>query len=158
MRRLILFLPLLIAIIWAGWWLFGRSTETEVLAAQQKLITALEDRKWSKVKDVLSDNYSDEFGYNKEAAADLLQQALGNFLFLTLNNEVTSISTSADAAQVQTKIQMDGHGLGFSSMVIGQVNSMSGPWHFHWRKENPWPWGWKLVKVYHSELHIPAMP
>lgn len=158
MRRLILFIPLLIAIIWASWWLWGRSTETEVLAAQQKLISSLEDRKWSKVKTIISDSYADELGHNKEATADLLEQALGNFLFLTLNNEVTSISTTADTAQVQAKIQMDGQGLGFSSMVIGQVNSMSGPWHFQWRKESPWPWGWKLIRVHHNELHIPAMP
>jgi len=46
---------LLIMGLWLAWWVFGRSPEAQVRAAQANLIEAVEKRDWKKL-DLLPDN------------------------------------------------------------------------------------------------------
>lgn len=45
--------------------------------------------------------------------------------------------------------------MGFSSVVLGRVNSMNQPWKLHWRKEGLWPWTWKVVRLEQPDVVLP---
>ncbi len=151
--RLLFLLPALIATAWLGWWLFGRPAEQQVMAAQMKFITAVEDRDWKEVKSMLADEYTDAVGHDRDNAVGDAEQVLGSFLFLALITETLPFEASADRAGIQMKIQMEGRGLGISPMVMDRVNSMHQPWQFDWHKQGPWPWSWKITRIHHDELY-----
>ncbi|MEN3942682.1 hypothetical protein WJU23_15380 [Prosthecobacter sp. SYSU 5D2] len=154
--RWLFLVPGLIAIVWLGWWLFGQSAEKQVRSAQGKFLVAVEKRNWKKVQSFLADDYSDSYGLNRETAPGTAAEVLKGFLFLTLETSVLPFqpSPSPPAAQVQVRIRMDGRGLGLSPIVMDRVNALQQPWLFHWRKDGPWHWDWKLTRIHHPELQV----
>ncbi|TDU64108.1 hypothetical protein EI77_04292 [Prosthecobacter fusiformis] len=154
--RWLYFLPALIAIVWLGWWLFGRSPTTQILAAQQKFLIAVEGRDWKEVRSMLATDYADSYGLTQETAPATAAEIMQGFLFLTLRTEVQPFQPTADRAAVRVRIQMEGQGLGFSPMIISRVNAMPEPWHFIWRKDGPWHWSWKIIRIHQSDLPLPA--
>jgi hypothetical protein len=152
---LIIIAVVLILLAWFGWWSFGRTPEQQVLARQMAFIAALEDRDWSEVKGMLTDDYMDDYGHDRNSAVDDAQTALGSFLTLTVKPEVVFKQILPDLAMLKVKIQMEGKGLGASDYVVGYVNNLTQPWFFHWHKKGRWPWDWKIVQIHNDELRIP---
>ncbi|MCX6856476.1 MAG: hypothetical protein NTV80_16415 [Verrucomicrobia bacterium] len=152
---LIIIAVVLILLAWFGWWSFGRTPEQQVLARQMAFIAALEDRDWSEVKGMLTDDYMDDYGHDRNSAVDDAQTALGSFLTLTVKPEVVFQQILPDLAMLKVKIQMEGKGLGASDYVVGYVNNLTQPWFFHWHKKGRWPWDWKIVQIHNDELRIP---
>lgn len=155
MRRLLFAVSVIAMTAWAGWWLLGRPPEREVLEAQTALIKALEKRNWDKVTKTLSETYTDSWGQGREQAVELGRQALSGFISLTIHEQLLSSSVSEGAGETTFNLQLDGNGMGFSSVVVGRVNSISQPWRVHWRKEGPWPWTWKVVRLEQPEVVLP---
>ena len=153
--RWLFYLPALIALVWLGWWLFGLPPEQQVHKAQEKFLTSVEKRDWKKVQSCLAADYGDALGLTHETAPGAAAEVLNNFLFLTLKTDIQSMTATATTAQVEARIQMEGRGLGLSAVILGRVNSMQGPWQFHWRKDGPWHWDWKLTRIHHPELYLP---
>jgi hypothetical protein len=146
---------LLISLGWFGWWVWGRSPEVQVLARQTAFLAAVEDRDWDEVKSMLTDDYMDDYGHDRESAVEDASQVLGGFIVLTVKSEVVLKQVVPDLAMLKVKIQMEGKGLGLSEVVMGQVNNLTLPWFFHWHKKGPWPWDWKIVQIHHDELRVP---
>ena len=146
---------LLISLAWFGWWVWGRSPEAQVLARQTAFLVAVEDRDWDEVKSMLTDDYMDDYGHDRESAVEDASQVLGGFIVLTVKSEVVLKQVVPDLAMLKVKIQMEGKGLGLSEVVMGQVNNLTLPWFFHWHKKGPWPWDWKIVQIHHDELRVP---
>lgn len=150
------FLALLVMLaLWLGWKtvvLFARSQERQVLDAQEKLIRAVERRDWEAVKAMLTRDYSDEAGYDRETAVDDGRQALAHFFTLTIAQQVVENRTVDGRAELRAMLRLDGNGAGFSQTVVSTVNGMTTPWVFHWRKEGAWPWSWRVSCIHHEEL------
>ena len=104
---------------------------------------------------MLTDDYMDDYGHDRESAVEDASQVLGGFIVLTVKSEVVFKQVVPDLAMLKVKIQMEGKGLGLSEVVMGQVNNMTLPWFFHWHKKGPWPWDWKIVQIHHDELRVP---
>lgn len=156
--RWLLALPALIALLWLGWWLFGQSAEKQVRTAQEKFLTAVENRDWKKARALLAADYGDSLGLTHETAPDTAEEVFKGFLFLTLRADIQPFQPTSTAAQVNIRLQMDGRGLGFSPIIMDRVNSMQAPWQFHWRKDGLWPWTWKIIRIHHPELHLQPLP
>lgn len=142
-------------VLWLGWTLagvFGRSYERQVLDAQEKLIRAVERRDWEVVKGMLTPDYMDEAGHDRESAVEDGRQALAHFFSLTIRHEVTKAQAVKDLGMVHCRIKLEGKGAGYSEVVMSTVNGMKEPWVFHWHKKGRWPWDWKAVQVHHDEL------
>lgn len=152
---LILIVVVLSLLVWFGWWSFGRSPEQQVLARQMAFMAALEDRDWSEVKGMLTNDYMDDYGHDRDSAVEDAQTVLGGFLTLTVKPEVVFKQVVPDLAMLKVKIQIEGKGLGMSDVVVGQVNNLTQPWFFHWHKKGRWPWDWKIVQIHHDELRLP---
>lgn len=157
MRALLYILAGLLLVIacWFGWWALGRSPEQQVLARQTAFLAAVEDRDWDEVKSMLTDDYMDDYGHDRDSAVEDASQVLGGFIMLTVKSEVVFKQVVPDLAMLKVKIQMEGKGLGISDVVAAQVNNMTQPWFFHWHKKGRWPWDWKIVQIHNDELRVP---
>ncbi len=155
MRRLLLAISFIAVSAWAGWWLLGRPPEREMLEAQTALIKALEKRSWSKVSKALSETYTDSWGQNRELAVELGKQALSGFISLGIHEQLLSSRAAEGVGETTFHLQLDGNGMGFSSVVLGRVNSMNQPWKLNWRKEGLWPWTWKVVRLEQPDVVLP---
>lgn len=141
---------------WFGWWAFGRSPQSQVLARQAAFISALEERDWSAIKAMLTDDYSDDYGHNRDSLIEDARTVFGRFISLTVNTELVSMQAVPDLAMVKMKFKMEGRGLGFSDLVISRVNGINQPWFFHWHKKGRWPWDWKIVQIHNDDLRLPT--
>jgi len=157
MRALLYILAGLLLVIacWFGWWALGRSPEQQVLSRQTAFLAAVEDRDWDEVKAMLTDDYMDDYGHDRESAVEDASQVLGGFIMLTVKSEVVFKQVVPDLAMLKVKIQMEGKGLGISDVVAAHVNNMTQPWFFHWHKKGRWPWDWKIVQIHNDELRVP---
>lgn len=159
MRRFrYLFLVLALAVMaYAGWWVFGRSLNQQILAAQAKFIEAVEDRDWKEVQSMLTDDYMDEAGHDRNTVMEDADRIFGSFITLTLHTEVVDLRAAMNQGTLKMNIKLEGQGLGLSQVVVARANEMQGPWLFHWHHKGRWPWDWKIVQIHHNALYD-AMP
>lgn len=138
--------------LWKGVGIFGRSYERQILDAQEKLLRAVERRDWAGVGALLTEDYADEGGHDRETAVEDGRQALAHFYTLTIKPDLTEVTADKGAGRVQMRIRLEGTGAGLSQFVSSTVNGMLEPWVFHWRKEGRWPWNWKVERIHHDRL------
>ena len=148
---------LLISLGWFGWWAFGRSPQEQITARQTAFLIAVEERDWDDVKAMLTDDYFDDYGHDRESAVEDARQVLGGFFSLTIKPQIVQMQAVPDLGMVKIKIRIEGKGMGFSDAVISQVNSIEQPWFFHWHKKGRWPWDWKVVQIHNDGLHVPQL-
>lgn len=161
MHRWRLLAGLAAGILLAGtlaWWLWGRTPQRQVLAAQAGFLEAVEDRDWREVRDWLAPAYADDYGHDRDTAVEAAEQALAGFVFLTVQSELAQIQAVPDLAMVRLRVRLEGQGLGVSPLVLARVNALQEPWFFHWQKLGPWPWSWRIVQIHHNELQLPPAP
>lgn len=143
----------LVALLWVAWWVFGRSPEAQVRAAQAALIEAVEDRDWDDLAELLAENYTDAYGHTRESAIQDGRKFLSGFYTLTLKTEQTIIQAVKGQGVVKMQIRLEGNGAGYSQMVLGHVNQLTGPWTFHWSNPGRWPWDWQVTMVLHDQVN-----
>lgn len=143
---------LLVAGLWMAWWIFGRSPEAQVRAAQASLIKAIENRDWSKLEKLLAPNYTDAYGNNHETAIKEGRKYLSTFFTLTLKTDQTTVRAAKGQGMVSMMIRLEGNGVGFSQMIVGHVNQFTEPWVFHWSNPGRWPWDWQVNMIHNDQL------
>lgn len=155
MRRLLLFTLVfcLMGSVYAAWWVFGRSMNQEILSAQSRFITAVEKRNWSRVQSMLTDDYMDEAGHDRNTVMDDAKRIFDGFLTLTIKTDVIELKSAANQATLKANVKLKGYGGGISPIVVSQANAMQGHWLFHWHKKGRWPWDWKIVQIHHNAVY-----
>jgi ketosteroid isomerase-like protein len=158
MRRLLFILPpavLLLSLGGFSWWAFARTPEEQLRDRQQAFLEAVESRDWDDVRAMLTDDYMDDHGHDRDGAVESARQALGAFFSLTVKPRIVQLQVLPDLAMVKMQIRIEGRGAGLSEAVVSQVNSIEEPWFFHWHKKGRWPWDWRIVQIHNDGLHIP---
>lgn len=144
------------AVGWFVWWVWIRSEKDQILAAQEKFFAEIEDRDFDGIKAMLAPDYLDDYGHNRDSAAEDAERALAGFIQLEVKRELVSMRNVPGLGELRMKIQLEGRGFSpINTLVIGRVNLIQTPWFFHWRKYGPWPWSWKVTQVHNDELRIP---
>ncbi|MCB1279030.1 hypothetical protein [Prosthecobacter sp.] len=143
---------LLIVGLWLAWWIFGRSPEAQVRAAQASLIEAVEERDWDALEKLIAPNYTDAYGHNREAALQDGRKFLSGFFTLTLKTDQTTIRAAKGQGMVTTMIRLEGNGVGYSQMILGHVNQLTEPWIFHWSNPGRWPWDWQVNMIHNDQV------
>lgn len=143
---------LLITALWLAWWIFGRSPEAQIRAAQASLTAAIEDRDWDEIASFLADSYTDAYGNNRESAITHGKKLLGGFYTLTLLTDQTAVRAAKGQGMVQVMIRLEGNGIGYSHAVLGRVNQLSEPWIFHWSNPGGWPWDWQVTMIHNDQV------
>jgi hypothetical protein len=157
MRRILFILipaVLLLSLGRFGWWAFARTPEEQLRSRQQAFLEAVESRDWDEVRAMLTDDYMDDYGHDRDSAVEAARQALSAFFSLTVKPQVVQLQALPDLAMMKMQIRIEGRGAGFSEAVISQVNSIEDPWFFHWQKKGRWPWDWRIVQIHNDGLHI----
>lgn len=160
MKKIILRVLLVLFLIeglWLAWWVFGRSPEEQVRAAQANLIEAVEDRDWKKLERLMAPNYTDAFGHNRDTAILDGRKYLSGFFTLILKTEQATLKATKGQGMVTTMIRLEGNGVGYSNMIVGYVNQFTEPWTFHWSNPGRWPWNWQVNQIHHNQLVIPQV-
>jgi hypothetical protein len=142
----------LIASLWLVWWVFGRSHEAQVRAAQAALIEAVEERDWDEVKEFLAENYTDAYSHTRESAIQDGKKYLSGFYTLTLMTEQPTVRAAKGQGMVTMMIRLEGNGIGYSQLVLGHVNQLTEPWTFHWSNSGRWPWNWQVNMIHHDQV------
>ncbi len=148
---------LLVEGLWLAWWVFGRSPEEQVRAAQANLIEAVEDRDWKKLEGLMAPNYMDAFGHNRDTAIQDGRKYLSGFFTLILKTDQTTLKATKGQGMVTSMIRLEGNGVGYSQMIVGYVNQFTEPWAFHWSNPGRWPWNWQVNLIHHNQLVIPQV-
>jgi len=142
----------LIVGLWLAWWIFGRSPEAQIRAAQENLLTALEDRDWDEVADFLAEDYVDAYGNTRATAVQNGKKVLGGFYTLALLRDQTTVQAAKDQGVVRMMIRLEGNGIGYSHTVLLRVNQLTEPWIFHWSNPGRWPWDWQVNMIHHDQV------
>jgi hypothetical protein len=155
MKRIILrglLVLFLIEGMWLAWWVFGRSPEAQVRAAQANLIAAVEKRDWKKLEKLMAPNYTDAYGHNRDTAIQDGRKYLSGFFTLTLKTDRTTIRAAKGQGMVTMMIRLEGNGVGYSQMISGYLNQFTEPWVFHWSNPGRWPWDWQVNLIHNDQL------
>lgn len=139
--------------LWLAWlW----QPERQLRLHSATFIKSVEHRNWSKVAALLSDSYADRWGHDKAFVLSGTREALGGFVFLTIEHRVTHLDLGS--GEVSELVKMSGQGNGVAQFVMRHVNGLGQPFTFHWRMRSRWPWDWELVSIDHPTLDPDAIP
>jgi len=151
LRRVLLLLAALIT-CYGLWWLFLRSAERQILAAQETFIEALEEHDWEKVSLMLAPDFVGPQGLNAQTAMPELQKALGGFVTLDIEAQEPTVQASPKLGVSTQRIKVIGLGSSFAIAVRERANQLQTPWLLHWRKTGFWPWDWELTQAHNDSL------
>lgn len=153
-RRLIIFAVVFaVAFLWQHW-----QPARQVALHQQHLVEAVENKNVKRIRALLADDYSDRFGHTQETVASDLREVIQQFLVLTLHPQGERMDFQDETrAVITTNLTISGNGFGAADMISREVNSLSSPWVFHWRRQSWLPWDWKLQSVDNASLKLPTL-
>lgn len=138
--------------LWLAWWVFGRSPEAQVRAAQANLIGAVEKRDWDGLEKLMAPNYTDAYGHNRDSAIQDGRKYLSSFFTLTLKTDKMAVKAAKGQGMVSMMIRLEGNGVGYSQAILGHVNQFTEPWVFHWSNPGRWPWDWQVNMIHNDQL------
>ena len=128
--------------------------ERQVRLHTSHLLAAVEGRNWGRVEKFIADNYSDRWGHDKEFVLRGSTEVFRQFIFLTIQSETLSTSSSGGMGISYTRAKISGSGSPIAQMAMERVNQLREPFVFTWQKMSWRPWDWRLVKFDQPELNI----
>jgi hypothetical protein len=152
MWKRLLALLVVISLAWGVWWLFLRSTERQILAAQETFLAALEERDWEAVRGMLAADFTGPGGITADVAMPELQRALEGFVTLNIEAREPSVKAARDIGVSTQLIRVTGLGSPLAIMARDKANQLQTPWLLHWRKTGGWPWEWQLTQAFNEGL------
>lgn len=147
-------LALLVAIPWLimSW----ANADRQLSKKQAEFLEALGSRKASAIEGLLSKDYHDQWGFDRVQAAAAMQDATSHFIALAVQPIDPVATRSGREATVRQRLQISGSGTPLAGEVIRQVNRLKEPFVFTWKRESVWPSSWRLVRIEHPSLDVPA--
>jgi len=118
------------------------------------LIRAVEKRDWETVKQLMAEDYRDQWGMDRETAVSLGKDAFGQFLTLMITEENRRRSISGKDAMIETRLRLTGRASMIGEMVMEKANALQNDFQFAWKRKSWKPWDWKLVSINQNELDI----
>ena len=137
--------------------IFRWPAEKQALAKQDKLIAAIEARKWGRVQRLTSENYSDSLGLDRENLI-LAVRDLGSQFWtqLDLNWEMTELKREDDAIVISGNMRLVGEGGPGAPFVVKYARPFANtPFTFRWRKTGILPWRWQMESAHHPDARLP---
>ena len=144
---------LLLASLYLTWlWQPNR----QVRRHQMALIKAVEKRNWEDVAALISDTYADRWEHDKEFVIDGSREVFRQFLFLTIQQQITEADLAGDEGQIHARLRISGSGSAVAQYAMAKVNTLVEPFTFTWTKPGWQPWRWRLTRLDHPKLEIGA--
>ncbi len=140
------------ALVLALWCLWLWQPERQLRLHQRHFLKACERRDWPAVARFVAADYGDPWGHDKEILVSRLQEAFGQFLFVSVVGESADASVAGNRGRVSGRLRLSGRGGPGAEMVMERANALREPFVFFWEKPAGRPWGWRLVRVEQPEL------
>lgn len=154
MFRWFLRISLVSALISTIWFIipFLQSDETQAKNQQEKILKFAAQRSWPRVYLLLAQDYSDTWGMKRDEALNTARETLQSFIMVSFDWKLQSVSRDEKTITLTGTIHMTGNGATGSSMILDQVNRITKPWTFVWRKDGWKPGDWHLISIANDEV------
>lgn len=151
---------LLVAGVAVGWYYDpARALERD----WERLLGAVEERRWECVEELLSPHYSDVWGQDRAQAIERADEALRLFLRV----KFAPIAMEADAEEAsdspvmwemnepglatqKVRLEMSATGGGLAVQLVRRFNELPGAFSIRWQRMPGWPPRWQVLAVDHD--------
>lgn len=148
----IVFVALLLA---GGTWLMFRWQPERFLPARfDTFVDRVENNHWRMAGWLVSDNYSDQWDFDKESLLKSGASVFRHFRWLEIQRGTEEWSFEHDRATVTVTLVLRGEGTQLATMAKDTASEATGPYLFTWRKTGSMPWQWYLVSIDQPELNL----
>lgn len=154
-RRL---LVVLIAVLVFGIVLQQAMTRWGAANAHQRFLTAIEKKNWPTAGDLISESYSDQFGFGPDEVV-LAARDVSDQFFLTFTVKWTEVAREVGDGEVRFSgnIAVSGSGTPIAAEIIRMSSRhLKEPVQFLWKQESVWPWSWRLHSIDLPSLELPG--
>lgn len=151
LRKVILYgAGIVLLALWCGhlW-----SGERQVRVHQQRLLNALQHKRWGTLEGLLSPKYSDRWGHDKQFVVGACRQVFGWMSSPVIDRQMDAPEMGEGLATIRGRIQIHASGE-MGTVVADRVNGLASPFVFEWSHASWKPWDWQLVSVEQPELDL----
>jgi hypothetical protein len=135
--------------------LFVWPAEIQVREKQTAFLDAIEEGDNAAWDNLLSEQYRDQWDFNKVNALISLQDIRSQFMAINISWTLTSEIIESSDATLTGSMKMEATGIYLpSDIVTSRVNRLETPFIFTWKKESWLPWSWKLIRIENSGLDL----
>lgn len=142
---------LLGGIAFSAWW---TQPDRSLERTWTGLISAVESRNPSGIRDRLAPDYADRWGYDRESLTNDARLAFFHFRELELRVQDVAIAREGGYATITAILRIQVEGSDEATNARLTVNSIYTPYTFEWERNRRFPWSWKLKRFDHSELEL----
>jgi hypothetical protein len=132
------------------------SPERQVRLHQEHLLGAISDKNWARFAAFIGEDYSDRWGHDKAFVTQAAHEAFSQFFALEASMENPVLTVRDGNGEVSARVVAKGSGGPLAQMVVEKLQELREPFAFHWQKRSWKPWDWKLVRIDHPTLEVPA--
>lgn len=126
---------------------------TAVTKKQASLIQGIEKRSVSRIRRLLSDDYTDRWEFTDEEIVESVVDVGSQFMTLVVTAEDQTIEINEGVAIVTARLIVSGTPVGpVGQEATKRLNKLKSPFTFTWVKESFLPNSWRLVKLDNPEL------
>ncbi len=156
MRRVIRFL-IPAAVVLIAWlvWPYFESDQAQVERQHRRVLDLAADRNWEAVTESLALEYEDQWSMNRTDSVANAEELLMSFITLEIEWTTHEVTMNGNIAKIRGTAKLKGRGIGASDMIMSQVNAVTEPWVFTYRKDGKGPKGWKLLSLRNTALGGP---
>ncbi len=134
------------------------SGEAGAERAHRKFLSAVADRRWGKCHRMISEAYSDRWGFGRREISLALKDVGGQFTFaLQIDWETRSVTAlEGGGYEITGNAELDGRGSPAVDLILREARAYSRrPYTFRWAREGLLPWRWKLQRADHPDAEVP---
>jgi hypothetical protein len=144
---------ILLVTAWAAWLFFLWQPARQVELHTSNLLARASARDWKAVADMVSRDYRDAWGHNRERAFDDAEEFGQHFFSLRIGAvEPLEIRAESGSVAVSARLGVYGSGTPMAQAIVEAVHELQEPFVFRWRRNGSWPWQWALVELEQDEL------
>lgn len=120
---------------------------------QAALIAGIEKRSPTRIERLLSEDYSDRWGFDRLDATEAVVDIGGQFLTLVITPEEMSVDLGKEKAVITTRLWVSGNPIGpAGNEVTRRLNQLKSPFVFTWEKQSFLPASWRLIQIENEDL------
>lgn len=136
----------------------GVTAESQVRHRAEGFRRALADGRSAKAWHMVSPDYRDQWGMDRDQIGSALRDVSRQFLTLRLDWVDPQLAASPDGTMALTTTpRLDGRAISpIGEMMLSTARQLDQPFTFHWQKEGWWPWTWRIVNITNPALELPS--
>ncbi len=146
-----------LALLVGGYGVYQFQPRRQIEKATERLLNAIENRDWDRVRDTLAPDYVDVWKLDRSSIIELASQGFSQFFFLEITPSNWRIELTGDdspRATVTVNLTFQGNGTGLAQVALNRLQELKDPFVFDWRKESWQPWSWRLYSAGQPELRL----